>query len=115
MRITIIHAKSVFSESWVIIMATLERKLNSQAQADKPSLSTYENGFYYDCTTCFISQCHMHQQCEKRGKKGRRGKRGKREELEKAGKTNVFADFRCLGIPKSPQTLGFASFFKLLS
>ena len=52
-------------------MASLEHKRNSQAQDYRPSLYTYENGFYYDCTTCFISQCHMHQQCEKREKKGR--------------------------------------------
>ena len=26
---------------------------------------TNANGFCYDCTTCFIIQCHMYQQCEK--------------------------------------------------
>ena len=35
-----------------------------------------------------------------------------RRSFEKAGKPGVFADFGCLGIPKSAKTLGFANFFK---
>ena len=36
------------------------------------------------------------------------------KKLEKADETTRFADFRCLGIPKSAKTLGFTSFFKLV-